>query len=194
MRKSILFVPLGLWLSGCVSSSDFAATQLQVSRLTQKVSTLETQVQHLQEAVKGQRVVRLPTGAPMRTVKRAANQAANSVEENTYQAAVQLYRSGDINAAIGALEQFNNQYPNSTRRAESLFYLGQAYYAQRRYSEATLPLESLVYQMPEQQVSPKAVTLLKRLYQLNGQQGKMAELDNFIQRQTMNAENLNPIN
>lgn len=187
MQHMRLLLPLGLLLGGCVSSSDFAATQSQVNQLTQKVSTLETTVQHLQEAVKGQRVVRLPTGAPMRTIQRSQHQALNNAEENSYQSATQLYNSGDMAAAINAFEQFNSTYPDSPRRADALFYLGQAYYAQRRYNEAILPLESLIYQMPSQQVNTKALTLLKRLYQLRGNREKLAELNSFIQRHTTGA-------
>lgn len=123
----------------------------------------------------------------MRTVKRSNNQALSGGEENSYQAATQLYSSGDMTAAVSAFEQFNSTYPNSPRRADALFYLGQAYYAQRRYNEAVLPLESLIYQMPSQQINTKAVTLLKRLYQLSGNQGKLAELDNFVQRHATGA-------
>lgn len=183
MQKKLFILPLSVLLGGCVSSSDFAATQLQVSELTQKVSTLEAHVENLQQAVKGQRVVRLPTGSPTRTIQRKASPvAANSPAENSYQSAAQLYDSGDMPAATNAFEQFNQTYPNSPRRADALFYLGQAYYAQRRYNEAMLPLESLVYQTPGQQVSPKAITLLKRLYQLSGHQAKVNELDSFMQR------------
>lgn len=180
MRKLTVFLPLALLVTGCVSDSDFAASQLKLAQLSQKVNTLENTVNELQQVVKTQRVVRLPTGASTRMLKRAANQAQNNQEETAYQSAVQLYDSGDTEAAEVAFNEFIRQYPNSSRRNEVLFYLGQAYYAQRRYEEAILPLEALVLQNP-QQANPKAVQLLKRLYQLTNRSDKITSLEGLLQ-------------
>ncbi len=66
--KNYLLLPVAaISLVGCVSSSDFSAMQSRVIQLNAKVNSLETRLTGLQEAlvkVKGQRVVRLPTGAP----------------------------------------------------------------------------------------------------------------------------------
>lgn len=217
MRKNTLFLTTlsALALGGCVSGSDFAQVQSEVSSLRGQVSQLETQVNVLQEelsVVKGQRVVRLPTGAPLQTRPRkstppayqqprvsdaqttqtaavnpvpatattTAAEPAPTSEEGQYNAAIQTYRSGNAKAAIGQLEQFNADYPNSRYQSDVLYYLGEANYTVRDFSRAQAVLEELVYQTPLTEINPKAPDLLRKVYQAKGQSAKVSELNRHL--------------
>lgn len=176
--KQITMSVVLLWLAGCASDS-------QLEALTSRVHSMESQLSSLKNelaSVKAQRVVRLPTGAPLKTRERSsASPAFQAVDEDSqFQSAVGTYKSGDVDAAINQFEQFNNTYPNARHHAEVLFYLGQANYTIRDYPRAQLVLEELIYQTPNNQVNPQALDLLRRVYQAQGKTAKLSELDGFL--------------
>lgn len=188
MKKKIITASItASWLlTGCVSSSDFAVVQSQVNRLNAQVTTMESTVATLQEelaVVKGQRVVRLPTGAPTVTRARSTQQPdyAISEEQKLFESAVGLYKSGNAQAAIQQFERFNTIHPNSRYHSEVLYYLGDASYTMRDYNRAQSVLEELVYQTPMDKVNPKAVDLLGKVYQARGESAKIQELKSFVQ-------------
>ncbi len=173
-------------LGGCVSNDDLSGLQSQVSRLDSQVASLKSTVSVLQNelaVVKGQRVVRLPTGAPTKTRKRSAEQPSYAVsdEQKQLDSAIAMYKSGDIKSAVSQLEQFNVNYPNSKHHGDVLYYLGSAYYTLRDYNRAQQVLEELVYQSPMNQVSPKALALLEKVYSASGNTNKLKELKGFMQ-------------
>ncbi|MBA5606274.1 tol-pal system protein YbgF [Duganella sp. FT3S] len=52
-------------------------------------------------------------------------------EQKTYEAAMQLFKSGDYKMAGAALAEFVHRYPESGYAANAQYWLGNAYYAQR---------------------------------------------------------------
>lgn len=180
-------------LTGCVTGSDLREVQSQVDNLQRQVRSLEGQLVRSNEElvqtqgelaiVKKQRVVRLPTGAPTETRARS-NSAPNytaSNEESTFNQAVNQYKSGDVQGAIRAFEQFNARYPDSAKRGQSLFYLGQAAYTVRDYTRAQQALEVLAFQPTNGQVNQPAVRLLKMVYQAQGNSADEVRLNHYLQ-------------
>lgn len=187
-KMTLMMTAVGL-LSGCVSDSDFTALQSQVNRLNAKLSTTENQLQSLQQeltVVKGQRVVRLPTGAPMAKRQRNTQQPdyAVSEEQRLFNAALASYKGGNIQSAIQQFGQFSQQYPNDKNYADALYYLGEANYTIRDYQQAQQVLETLVYQTPSTQLNPNAMVLLEKVYRARGESTKLNELKRF--RQNLN--------
>ncbi|PID65477.1 MAG: hypothetical protein CR977_00995 [Gammaproteobacteria bacterium] len=186
MNKSIILVLFAAVISGCVSNSDFAVTQTQVRSLQQKVGNLERELIQAKEelaVVKGQRVVRLPTGSPTATEARRNNPPAYalSAEEKDYNAAVSQYKSGDVQSAVSAFSQFIQRYPAAKQYEGALYYLAQASYTVRDYPQARQALEILVFQPKNAAPQAKAVNLLKKVYAAEGNNAGSAHLANYLQ-------------
>ncbi|MGY0398372.1 MAG: outer membrane protein assembly factor BamD [Ostreibacterium sp.] len=184
IKESILGFAI-IILGGCVSDSDLMVIQSQMTVLNSKVDTIQKKFDSLQNElnfVKKQRVIRLPTGAPTK------NQARNTtkptyiitVEESHFNAAKSAYQSGDAQSAIRAFEQFNTTYPNSKYHSDVLYNLGEANYTVRDYQRAQEVLEELIYQTPSSKSNPKALGLLRKVYQAQGENAKIAKLQDFI--------------
>lgn len=183
MRKIICgLLPVAVFVSGCVSNDDMVAMQSKIDALNAQVSVMKTEMSGLQNelaVVKGQRLIRLPTGAPTKTEPRKPIDSTTAADQ-AFNHAFEQYRSGDIAGSITSFNQFYTRYPNHEKRPQVLFYLGQAHYTQRDYSQAQSALETLIYQTPLNKVDSKAAELLKRVYQSQRQQDKIAELDRFL--------------
>lgn len=57
-------------------------------------------------------------------------------EKNSYDAAMERFKSGDYKGAAVALQDFVRRYPDSAYAANAQYWLGNAYYAQRDYKNA----------------------------------------------------------
>lgn len=183
MSKKVILVSLPiLLLVGCSSDYDYLVSQNR--ELFSKVNSMQTQLAEIEAKVaviEGRKFVQLPTGSPTVPESRTKTTAVDD-ETMTFNSALQAYKSGDIGEAISQFEGFNSRYPNSEKRADVLYYMGEAYYSQRQFVRAQELLEALVYQYPQNKVNPNAVPQLKRIYQAQGNSDKIAELDNFMQR------------
>ncbi len=189
MKKCLLLLIMGTGLVGCVSSSDFSTLQSQVIGLNAKVNSLETQVSGLRKALKEQRVVRLPTGAPTQvrsrmTVQKPSDNASDSSSATQLDKALTTYQQGDIESAVQQLNDFVSQNPAPVYRNKALFYLGEANYSLRQYGAAEQALETLVYQNGGELPSSEALELLGKVYQAQGKVDKMKALTNFIKKST----------
>lgn len=183
MKKPLIFSLAGaLMLGGCASNS----LETQVNSLSQRVNTLERDLNQAQEelaAIRGKRIVRLPTGAPTTTQARSTTPPAYTLspEEKAYHAAMTQYKSGDAQGAANAFSDFVKRYPNAKQRDKALFSLGQAAYTMRDYPRARQALETLVYQPQDGKADSKAVDLLQRVYRAEGNSAGSASLDNYLQ-------------
>jgi tol-pal system protein YbgF len=65
-------------------------------------------------------------------------------EKKTYDAAMDLFKSGDYKAAADALQEFVRRFPDSAYAANAQYWLGNAYYAQRDYKNAIAAQEAVV--------------------------------------------------
>ncbi|MDD5252945.1 MAG: tetratricopeptide repeat protein, partial [Candidatus Omnitrophota bacterium] len=71
--------------------------------------------------------------------------------------AKKAYEDGFYEVALGMLERFQKDFPNSARYSETRLLAGQSYFHQGRYLEALNILEALL-------VDPKAVNLRDAIY------------------------------
>lgn len=74
-------------------------------------------------------------------------------EQKTYEAAMQLFKSGDYKTAGAALNEFVHRYPESGYAANAQYWLGNAYYAQRDCKNAIAAQQVVLKNYPD---SPKA--------------------------------------
>ncbi len=186
MNKKILVLGVIGLLSGCVSDDDFARVQSQVNRLNTQLQVNRNELQLIKKelaVVKGQRVIRLPTGAPTETRQRRTERPnyEKSESDRLYESAEQNYKSGNVSTAIQQFQEFAKQYQNDKNYMNALYLLSEANYTMRRYEQAQNILEVLVYQTPVNNLNLNAVTLLGKVYQAQGNKKKLEELNNFKQ-------------
>lgn len=170
-----------LLLSGC-ANTDYLIEKN--NELTSQVNSLQNQLSEVQAKIavlEDRKFVQLPTGSPTVPETRQQTQAVDE-ETRLYNNALQAYKSGDVGEAISQFEGFNSRFPNSEKRADVLYYMGEAYYTQRQFVRSQELLEALVYQYPQSKINPNAVPQLKRIYQAQGNAEKVAELDSFMDR------------
>lgn len=120
------------------------ANQIATSQKNQKdlYADLDARIRKLephQETVDGQTVQVMPN------------------EKQTYDAAMELFKSGDYKAAANALQDFVRRYPDSGYAANAQYWLGNAYYAQRDYKNAIAAQETVVSNYGTSSKAPDAM-------------------------------------
>jgi tol-pal system protein YbgF len=78
-------------------------------------------------------------------------------ETDAFNAALQQFRGGDYKGAGAAFGDFVKQYPQSPYRPTALFWLGNAYYAQRDYAKSTATFNAVVDGYPTHPRAPEAL-------------------------------------
>ena len=82
---------------------------------------------------------------------------ADPAEQREFEAALAAFRKGDFVAAQSAFADFTRKYPSSGYGATSLFWLGNAQYANRDYRSAIATFRALLQQAPDHPRAPEAV-------------------------------------
>jgi tol-pal system protein YbgF len=77
-------------------------------------------------------------------VEPPAPQVTTGVEQNVYDNAFSLLRSGSYDEAIQSFRDFLAAYPSSQLAANSQYWIGEAYYVTRRFKEAMPEFQSVV--------------------------------------------------
>jgi tol-pal system protein YbgF len=65
-------------------------------------------------------------------------------EQNAYDAAIGLLQQGDYDQALTAFKQFTTDYPQSQYAANAQYWLGEANYVMRRFSQAEKEFKTLL--------------------------------------------------
>jgi len=81
------------------------------------------------------------------TGQTAKKQPASSAEEH-YDNALQLFRSGRYDAARDEFQSYLEGYPKSDLADNAQFWLGECYYAEKRYGEAIASYEKTIKEYP----------------------------------------------
>jgi len=68
-----------------------------------------------------------------------------------------LLRAGDVNGALNGFRRFHQRYPNSPLASNAQYWLGECYYAQRRFTQAILEFERVFNQYPSSEKVPAAL-------------------------------------
>jgi tol-pal system protein YbgF len=122
-------------------------TMQEIARLRGQIEVLANQVATAQ---KSQKDLYADLDARMRKLEPQAEtidgQTAEVMpsEKQSYDQAMEMFKSGDYKAAAGALQGFVRQYPQSAYAANAQYWLGNAYYAQRDYKNAIAAQEAVV--------------------------------------------------
>jgi tol-pal system protein YbgF len=82
------------------------------------------------------------------TAKTASKQPASSAEE-LYDQALQLFRSGQYDAARDEFKSYLQKYPKSDLTDNAQFWLGECYYAEKSYGEAIAAYEKTIKEFPK---------------------------------------------
>jgi len=85
-------------------------------------------------------------------------------EKQTYDRAMELFKSRDYKAAAGALQDFVRRYPDSAFAANAQYWLGNAYYAQGDYKSAIAAQQVLVTNYAASPKAPDAMLNIASSY------------------------------
>jgi tol-pal system protein YbgF len=82
---------------------------------------------------------------------------ADPTEKRDFDAAFELFRSGDFVKSQKALFDFIQRYPGSGYSPSALYWLGNAQYSNRDYKEAIINFRSMISKTPEHLRAPEAL-------------------------------------
>ncbi len=86
-----------------------------------------------------------------------------------YKAAVELVRSGDHDTAVAALRAFIGKYPRHDFADNAQYWLGEAFYAAKQYSQALVEFRAVIETYPRGNKVPDALLKVGYCYQSLGQ-------------------------
>ena len=105
-----------------------------------------------------------PAAAPSRAPARP--------EQNAYDAALQMYRTGRYAESEAAFQAFLEVYPNSRLVPNALYWKGETYYSRGRYPDAIFAFKDVQARFPRDAKTPDSLLKTAMAYQ------KMGDADN----------------
>ena len=144
-------VELRQQLRTLTETSQRASLQLaqRIDMLEQEITSLRAQLEELG----GPRNMAAGSGQP-------TEQAQDSKEQAAFDGAMDLYRSGDFQGAEESLSAFLTLYRESVLAPTAQFYLGSAYYANKKYNEAISVLNTMAGKFPDHPRAPDALLVV----------------------------------
>jgi tol-pal system protein YbgF len=142
-------------------------TMQEISRLRGQLEVLANEVANAQ---KGQKDLYVDLDARIRKLEPRQEtidgQAAEVLpsEKKSYDAAMQLFTSGDYKGAATALQDFVRRFPESAYASNAQYWLGNAYYAQRDYKNAIAAQEAVVANYGSSAKAPDAMLNIASSY------------------------------
>jgi len=133
--------------------ADIARLRGQNEQLAREVSELQRQQKDVQTGLDE----RLRQVEPLRITHDGANFTAAPNEKRDFDAAMDVLRRSEFEAAATAYAAFLRRYPDSGYTPSSLYWLGNAQYASRAYKEAIDSHRRLVTQFPTHLRTPEAM-------------------------------------
>ena len=121
--------------------------------LTQELRKQQAAVQALSQALDE----RLKKLEPVKVKLDNVEFLAEPAEIRFYEAALAAFRKGEFSSASEGFLDFNKRYPTSGYSVISLFWLGNAQYANREYKEAIKAFNNLLGKDPEHARAPDAM-------------------------------------
>lgn len=132
----------------------------EIARLRGQVEQLANQLANVQ---KGQRDYyadldsRIKKLEPQQTNIDGRTAEVLPSEKQSYDAAMEQFKSGDYKGAINALQDFVRRYPSSAYASNAQYWLGNAYYAQRDYKNAIEAQQVVVSNYSDSAKAPDAL-------------------------------------
>lgn len=128
---------------------DLARMTGQNEQLTRTLSELQQQQKDTQE--------RLKKDEPSKVTVDGREFDADPREKTDFDAALAVFRSGQFPQAQTAFADFVKRYPQSGYAPSALFWLGNAQYATKNYTEAIANFRSMLSLAPDHAKAPEAV-------------------------------------
>lgn len=146
---------------------DHQILETRLSLTEDRVIDLQTQVNEIHEKVysgAATEATEAPAkGAPRKEqAKPAAQPIVQSGAETAYKAALDTFMAHKYKQAEAMFGDFLKKYPKSSLLPNAGYWLGECYYAQKRYDEAILSFQNVVKNYPKHQKA--ADSLLKTGY------------------------------
>ncbi len=89
-------------------------------------------------------------------------------EKQAYDEALRFYQTGRFQEAHNAFLAFRETYPTTQYAANAIYWSGESYYAQEKYSQAILQFKDLIARFPENNKVPDALLKIALAYQKLG--------------------------
>ncbi|MDB5731404.1 MAG: ygbF, partial [Variovorax sp.] len=121
----------------------------QNEQLTRTLSELQQQQKDVDE--------RLKKNEPGKVAVDGREFNAEAREKTDFDAALAVFRSGQFAQAQTAFAEFVKRYPQSGYNPSALFWLGNAQYATKNYTEAITNFRSMLSLAPDHAKAPEAV-------------------------------------
>lgn len=97
---------------------------------------------------------------PQQNNQQQASLISDPQEQAAYEAAMDLYRSGQYQEAASSFGTFIEAYPNSSQITDVRFYEGSSLYATKRFSAAIQKLQALVSNNSSSERAPDALMVI----------------------------------
>ena len=139
----------------------------EIARLRGQVETLANQLANLQKGQKdfyADLDARIKKLEPQQTNIDGKTAEVLPSEKQSYDAAMDQFKSGDYKAATNALQDFVKRYPQSAYAANAQYWLGNAYYAQRDYKSAIAAQQEVVSNYGDSPKAPDAMLNIASSY------------------------------
>lgn len=136
--------------------AELARLRGQNEQLSREVSELQRQQKDVQTGLDD----RLRQFEPLRITHDGVSFNALPAEKRDFEAAMEVLRRSDFEAAATAYTTFLRRYPDSGYTPSSLYWLGNAQYASRAYKESIDSHRLLVTQFPTHLRTPEAMLAL----------------------------------
>ena len=133
--------------------AELARLRGQNEQLSREVSELQRQQKDVQTGLDD----RLRQFEPLRITHDGVSFNALPAEKRDFEAAMEVLRRSDFEAAATAYTTFLRRYPDSGYTPSSLYWLGNAQYASRAYKESIDSHRLLVTQFPTHLRTPEAM-------------------------------------
>jgi len=164
--------------------SDLAKSRGQEEQFARELSELQKSQEALKEGL-DERLQKLETTEEARASQGGADGpgggAADPAEKQQYDAAMEVFRSGDFKASQSGFANFIKSYPNSQLAPSALFWLGNAQYATRNYKEAIANFRSLLSAAPAHARAPEALLSIANCQvELKDTNGAKATLESLV--------------
>jgi tol-pal system protein YbgF len=114
-------------------------TQQEIARLRGQIEVLANELANIQKNQKDLYAdidARIKKLEPRQVMIDGQDAAVAPSEQQSYEAAMGLFKSGDYKGAASALAEFVQRHPQSAYAANAQYWLGNAHYAQRDYKNA----------------------------------------------------------
>jgi tol-pal system protein YbgF len=150
--------------------SEIRGLQGNIDVLNHKLQLLDQHVNELNAAAQAQAAVNpdntpgappgsesAPTAATPADTAQPPSQADPAQQQAAYNSAFQLLREGEYAAAITAMQQLLQDYPDGRYGANAQYWIGEAHYAEQRYEPALQAFRQVIRDYPDSAKSPDAM-------------------------------------